>query len=417
MRRGHRGEARSWRRGLSALAILILVAGSGQAYGDGGDPLQDPEKWSYRMPAGHEFMPETIEPSVAGELAREHLVLTLVNVRDVSEEVAVALSDNELPANTYLTLPSVGSISEKAARALSRRRGVVRLWGLRSLTADVAAALGEGEGYDLVLAGVDEVSADVARALAGGNRSAVVLGIRELSPEIAAILAGMRGSLRFPRLERLSVESASAFRRHRGLVDFGGAVVSEDVAKALLMHPGPLSLSKVKKLEPGVGDVLAKHSDEVRLRLEEIDSAALAAKLFREPYAAASAMNLRVMSPSVAKAYVECRRGNYLGRLSSLTPEAASELAKFWDVLELPGISELSPDVARELTSRTPRVRLPGIQSLDGPESIPVAEALARSPAPVDLKNLRKVSKAVLEILRKKATIRLPPDEKLTIVP
>jgi hypothetical protein len=58
-----------------------------------------------------------------------------------------------------------------------------------------------------------------------------------------------------------------------------------------------------------------------------------------------------------------------------------------------------------------------GIKTLDGPNALAVAEALASTPAPIYLGNLERVSTPALAALRKKATITLPPDEKLTIVP
>jgi hypothetical protein len=58
-----------------------------------------------------------------------------------------------------------------------------------------------------------------------------------------------------------------------------------------------------------------------------------------------------------------------------------------------------------------------GIKTLDGPDAVAVAEALASTPAPVYMELLERVSAPALAALRKKATITLPPDEELTIVP
>ncbi|MFN7811971.1 MAG: hypothetical protein ACK5SI_04835, partial [Planctomycetia bacterium] len=45
----------------------------------------------YRVPAGFVYSEATITPNKARELAREHVVLTLVNVTEVSPAVAEAL--------------------------------------------------------------------------------------------------------------------------------------------------------------------------------------------------------------------------------------------------------------------------------------------------------------------------------------
>jgi hypothetical protein len=97
--------------------------------------------------------------------------------------------------------------------------------------------------------------------------------------------------------------------------------------------------------------------------------------------------------------------------------EAARELAKDTQDIELPAITRLSPELATVLTDRKPAVYLRGIRSLDGPEAVQVAEALASTPAPIYVEFLERVSARALAVLRTKPTIKLPPDEKLTIVP
>jgi hypothetical protein len=60
---------------------------------------------------------------------------------------------------------------------------------------------------------------------------------------------------------------------------------------------------------------------------------------------------------------------------------------------------------------------LSGIKALDGPDAVPVAEALASTRGPIWMDFLERVSAPALAALRKKDTIRLPPEEELTIVP
>jgi hypothetical protein len=161
---------------------------------------------------------------------------------------------------------------------------------------------------------------------------------------------------------------------------------------------------------------LAKHQAEVRLALEEIDSVPLARKLFSEAYRSASVANLRTMSPEIAAEYARHDPG-YLKCLDTLSVEAARELAKGDLEIDLPAVTKLSPELATALTDRARPVYLSGIKALDGPDSVAVAEALASTPAPIWMTSLERISARALAALRKKDTITLPPDEKLTIVP
>jgi hypothetical protein len=122
------------------------------------------------------------------------------------------------------------------------------------------------------------------------------------------------------------------------------------------------------------------------------------------------------MSPAIAAEYAAHYRGG-LVRLDTLTADAARELAKCKEEITFFAITKLSPELATALTERTRAVYLSGLKSLDGPDAVAVAEALASTPAPVYIDYLERVSAPALAALRKKATIKIPPDEKLTIVP
>ena len=122
------------------------------------------------------------------------------------------------------------------------------------------------------------------------------------------------------------------------------------------------------------------------------------------------------MSPEIAAEYAQ-RDPGYLERLDSLSVEAARELAKGDLPITLPAITKLSPELATALTDRVRPVYLSGIKALDGPDAVPVAEALASTRGPIWMDSLERVSAPALAALRKKDTIRLPPEEELTIVP
>jgi hypothetical protein len=370
---------------------------------------------NYRIPAGFVYTEATITPEKARELARKHAVLTLVNVTEVSVDVAEALVTPY--EDTFLTLPAVTRLDEEAAKSLGKRPCFLRLWGLETLTPEVAAALVAHHGHRLELNGVKEVSLDTARALASGKRTGgISLGLRSLPSDIAGLLAGASYDLHFVCLETLGLESAKELCKHRNSLGFGPAEIAPDVAEVLLSHDGPLSFMRVKKLKPGVGDILARHKFEVQLMLEEIDSVALAKKIFSESNKSSSVFRLRTMSPEIAAEYAQADPG-YLASLDSLSIEAATELANCASSLELPALTHLSPELARAITAREGKVYLRGIKNLDGPDAVAVAEALASTPAPVYVGHLERVSAPALAALRKKPSITIPSDDKLTIVP
>ena len=369
----------------------------------------------YRWPAGGFVYSEaTITPWKARTLARQHHVLTLLNVSELSVDVARSLVTPY--EDTFLTFPSLEKLDAQAAKTLSNRPGYLRLWGLKTLTPEVAAALGSHKGQDLELTGVRDISSEVARALAGGKRWAVELGLRSISLEVATELAKFQGEIYLPELEALSAEAAVAFQPHRRYLDFGKAKISTEVAEALLLHDGDVGMMGVPRLEPGVGDILARHKAEIRLMLEEIDSVALAKKMFAANHKSTSVYNLRTMSPPIAAEYARQDPG-YLKHLDSLSPESAKELARCEYDITLPALTLLTPELAKALTDRKPAVYFIGIKSLEGADAVRVANALASTPAPVYLEFLERVSPAALAALRKKTSIKLPPDEKLTIVP
>lgn len=391
------------------LVIALVICAATTATGD------RVEQWlDYRIPAGFVYEEESLTPDQARELGGRHFVLTLLNVTEISADAAGGIGSRNF--QTFRTFPALDTVDAVVAAALSRHRGHLRLWGLKSLTQEVAAALVSSPGLSLEITDVREVSPDVARALAEGKRQQLVLGLTDLTTEVAGVLAAFKGDLRFLRLETLSLDAAAALGKHRGELDLGPARITPEVAEALLDHDGPLGLWGVKSLAPGVGDILARHKAEVMLRLEEIDSATLARKLFSEPNRDASVENLRTMSPAIAAEYAR-RAPGYLACLDTLSVEAAQELAKGNAEIKLPAVTKLSPELATALTERTRPVYLRGIKALDGPDALPVAEALASTPAPIWMDSLERVAAPALAALRNKATIRLPPDDKLTIVP
>jgi hypothetical protein len=363
---------------------------------------------------GMVYTESTITPWKARTLAREHHVLTLLKVSEITVDVAKSLV---IPhEDTFLTCPAVEKLDAKAAAALAKRPGYLRLWGLKALTPETAAALVGHKGQTVELTGVREITAAVAAAISGGKRYGIELGLTSISVHVASELAKFQGEIFLPDMESLSIEAAMAFRVHKSHLDLGKAKITADVAEILLLHEGEIGMIGVKRLEPGVGDILARHKAEVYLQLEEIDSVPLARKMFKASNASNSVHDLRTMSPEIAAEYAREDPG-YLANLDSLPLDAAKELARGPHELDFPALSRIAPDVASTLTDRKYSVYLTGIKSLEGDEGVRVAEALASTPAPVFLEFLERVSEPALAALRKKPSIKLPPIEKLKVVP
>jgi hypothetical protein len=260
---------------------------------------------------------------------------------------------------------------------------------METLSPAVAAALAEprngevSENMQLTLNAVREISEGAARELAKHSGSVFLPAVDEISAEAAKELVGQPGTA-------LVLD---------GLLD-----VSPEVAQAMTGCRRMRLKLGIKDLRPVVAPL-------------EIDSVALARKVFCDGLVASSSVRrLRTMSADIAAEYVRCHPG-YLKSLDTLSVEAAKELAKDTRDIDLPAITKLSPELATVLTERKPAVYLRGLKSLDGAEAVQVAEALASTPAPVYIEFLERVSAPALAALRKKATITLPPDEKLTIFP
>ena len=380
--------------------------------------LQAGERRTY-VPGDFDYKEQTITANRARELAVSQGVITLANVRSLTPEVARNLVAND--NGIMLTLPAVETLDADTARELARFKGNLRLWGLKTLTPEVARVIAETKtGEDLDLCGLPNLSLEVAGILATTKVPALWLGLQEIDVELAGALVPMRGHLIFPDLETLSPEAAAELAKHKGPLNLGTVKLSQEAATALLAHKSWLSLSGVKRLEPGVGDILARHENEVSIPLAEIDSVALARKVFRQPNSSIAVGALKTISPEIARELVQSGAHVSLHRLETLSPKAARELARERRDITLSKLATLSPETAKALTDRAQSefsVHMPGITVLDGPDGLAVAEALASTWGSVHLEGLRHVSARALAVLRKKPAITLPPDEKLKIVP
>lgn len=395
---------------LAAFATVLAMACSFD--------LQAGDRRTY-VPGDFDYKEPTITAEKARELAASRGIITLAHVRELTPDVARNLVGNE--RGIMLTLPAVETLDADTARELARFKGNLRLWGLKTLTPKVASAIAETKtGEDLDLCGLPNLSVEVAGILATTKVPALWLGLREIDVELARALVPMRGHLIFPDLETLSPEAAAELTKHKGPLNLGAVKLSRETATALLAHKSWLSFAGLQRLEPGVGDILAQFEGSLAISLAELDSVPLARKVFRQSGSSGAVGALTTISPEIARELVQSGAGVSMHRLETLSPAAARELARERDHITFLKLAALTPETARALTDRPESdapVYMPGITALVGPDGVAVAEVLASTPGRVHLDRLASVSARALAVLRTKPTIKLPPDDKLTIVP
>ena len=371
------------------------------------------------MPGDFDYKEPTITAEKARELAASRGIITLAHVKELTPDVARNLVGNE--RGIMLTLPAVETLDADTARELARFKGNLRLWRLKTLTPKVASVIAETKtGEDLDLCGLQNLSVEVAGILATTKVPALWLGLREIDVELARALVPMRGHLIFPDLETLSPEAAAELTKHKGPLNLGAVKLSRETATALLAHKSWLSFAGLQRLDPGVGDILAQFEGSLAIDLAELDSVPLARKVFRQSGSSGAVGALTTISPEIARELVHSGASVSMHRLETLSPEAARELARERDHIIFLKLAALTPETARALTDRPESdapVYMPGITVLVGPDGVAVAEALASTSGSVHLERLERVSAQALAVLRTKPTIKLPPDEKLTIVP
>lgn len=380
--------------------------------------LQAGDRRTY-VPGDFDYKEPTITAEKARELAASRGIITLAHVKELTPDVARNLVGNE--RGIMLTLPAVETLDADTARELARFKGNLRLWRLKTLTPKVASVIAETKtGEDLDLCGLQNLSVEVAGILATTKVPALWLGLREIDVELARALVPMRGHLIFPDLETLSPEAAAELTKHKGPLNLGAVKLSRETATALLAHKSWLSFAGLQRLEPGVGDILAQFEGSLAIDLAELDSVPLARKVFRQSGSSGAVGALTTISPEIARELVHSGASVSMHRLETLSPEAARELARERDHIIFLKLAALTPETARALTDRPESdapVYMPGITVLVGPDGVAVAEALASTSGSVHLERLERVSAQALAVLRTKPTIKLPPDEKLTIVP
>jgi hypothetical protein len=142
-----------------------------------------------------------------------------------------------------LQLDGLKTLSPELARAIARHPGNISLGGLQEFTPDAARELTGCRWGCLVLRGLRTLTEQVAALLGDTDVGLILSGLRRLTPGVAAGLAQTRGGLFLNGVQALSLQAAQALAGHRGHLGLVGVTEApEEVLAALAEHDGPVVL-------------------------------------------------------------------------------------------------------------------------------------------------------------------------------
>lgn len=148
---------------------------------------------------------------------------------------------------SWLNERELRTLTVKQARALISSRAILNLTGLKSLPLKVAQELGRrGDGTDLFLDGLIEISPAVAEALITQGKQAPPLdgeiefnclslnGLWHISPDVAKALAGHEGALFLDGVTTLSEEAARTLATREHTLSMNGLTSLSETGSAAL---------------------------------------------------------------------------------------------------------------------------------------------------------------------------------------
>jgi hypothetical protein len=132
--------------------------------------------------------------------------------------------------------------------------------------------------------------------------------LEEPNAQVLAMLAKEPFSIRFSRLEKISIAMANAFELHTEMLQLPAvARVTDEVAKSLARHPGPLSMFGLEELSSiELANKLADVSEKTRVNFPKI----------------------RSISPVIANALIKTKGTVSLSGLESISDETREILKK-----------------------------------------------------------------------------------------
>ena len=455
------------------LVVALLLVGGILAAGSAAEPVRHQELRELSVAQAKKIVDdcrgkgyiylyalESLSPGAAAELARHREFLTIGTLRTLSPETAEALA----PFAGRLNLDGIEELSDAAAAGLGRCRAMslslprlatVSTRGQDSL-ATAFAALGLPALRTLT-------SAPLAERLVAAKQ--VPAGLVEVSADAASALAKLPGNIQLDTLQALTPEVAAilADRPSGGLSLRGLRTLAPDVATALVRTPGPLGIDGLESVSAEVAEILAPRAGGLSLAgLREVQHPALMDRLLKrdglrgvrmlpdEVFAAIAAMQgdrtldgLTTLSDAQAELL-----GRHEGKLSlngvtALSDEAARSLLRHSGPLQLTGLRDVSaetldlilrhehlgPSWTASLRSLSPKLaralvasqhwdgKLFGVTAFESRDSVEIAEILSRRQGPLRLPRLKRVSPRTLSALLDAHDVEVPLFQSLDLIP
>lgn len=420
--------------------MLILVLHHVDSFGQ--ETSENPQIQS----TGTESISNT-EPVLTKEIAEQFMLdgyqVKLDVFKSITLDAAKVLSESD----AFLSLDSLTDLPVEAAKYLSQSDSTLSLTGLKEISLDLAAALSESQGGLLDLRGLTALPDGAAKSLAKFNGFSLYLGgLTSMSDEVAEAFGMYKGTMlelsdlvelsdsaaeRFckihamvilPSLKKISVPVAQSLAKVSDRVDLGLESITEQVAAelakseslmclhelstltdkeaaALANYKGSLSVIGLKEFPNTAGhralaQKLIDEEEEINfIRLIELSDEV--AEIFGSNDGDLSFRKLPTLSPRAAKAFSQKRRSLFLFGVTSLSDEAAEELAKGDSkAIYLLGLTEISDRAAEAFADFKGVLDLRGLTTI----SEQAAESLARrtNPALVDLNKLPQPVRKIL---------------------
>jgi hypothetical protein len=316
---------------------------------------------------------------VAKRLGQSTCAISLNGLKELSEELAIALSENR---GGFLDLKGLTKISDKAAVAIAKFKGnYLYLGGVTSMSDELAEELALYRGTMIELSNLHELSESAAAKFCKIHANVSLPSLKVISVPVAESLSKLTDRLDLG-LESISEGAAAALAENESLLVLTHLRELKDrEAAELAKHRGPLLLYDLNSLPntPGHLDLARKlsedQSDRMFTRITELSDEV--AEVLGEEAGDLGFKRLPSLSPRAAKAFAQKRRTLLLFGVTSLSDEAAEELAKgknrdialiaitelsdraamafadFKGDLDLRGITKMSENAAHALKSRT----------------------------------------------------------------
>jgi len=382
----------------------------------------------------------------------EGSVLHVDGLKTLDAKTATALVD--VWGHTWSgILTHLEKLEIDTAKVLAGYRGDLVLNGLPALDPDVAKVLVAGDRSFLGLDGLEVLEADTAKALAEFKGHFLSLGgLMEIDADTATAFAGFKQTLGLNGLTTLNTDAAKALVdfKGQGLLLDGLTTLDAETAEAVAGFKGHhLCLNGLTVLDATTGKRLAGFKG-VNLCLNGLTALdADSAKALAERKGGCLFLNgLTTLDAETAKALVEFKGISLsLNGLTALDADTAEALAGFkGHILHLHGLTALDADTAKALAELqgaltvqqavresfamryplTPNTALglaavwsgdlSFITALDSRDSVAIAQALAKRPGPLSIRNLKKISPKTLTALLKKQDVQIPLLETLELI-